>query len=360
MNNVELKFPNDLHDFDQSITRRNKAGEQKYVCQKCGIVGWLKKDSDTILIKKGNQAAIEHCSEAGAGHKTQTTMTNPHIGKTIRVLKDVKLSGDVIIPKRSEHIAVECPDSHKKENNMAIWVVFNGEYVRFFDSEREILDKIPIKKEEEEEVLVEIEEVGDESKPEPASEIVDAEFEEIADKSDKQVDEHIEVMDKETIEEVAKKTDDLKAEVQDVIIPISKEMESTLTKTGVVSVGEDEFKIGKYYLEDQDKIDYGSDMAAANHEIEKLTEELTGYKKKYKDLIDAQKKIVEKKGTAIINSFEEKDILCEKFFDYDKGKVLWRSKQNGNVVKIEDMKPSDYQMDFTFKKEETEEEKENE
>jgi len=81
-----------------------------------------------------------------------------------------------------------------------------------------------------------------------------------------------------------------------------------------------------------------------------------------KDWIDAQKKIVDDLGEAIRNGFEEKDILCEKFFDYDQGKVLWRSKQNGNVVKIEDMKPADYQLDFTYEKkeiEEKEDEKEN-
>ena len=78
-------------------------------------------------------------------------------------------------------------------------------------------------------------------------------------------------------------------------------------------------------------------------------------KKKYKDLIKDQEVIVSKLGEAIRNGFEFRDVACEMYLDYDQGKRLWRSKQNGNVIKIEEMEPSDYQMDFTNKEEAEEE-----
>ena len=358
MNNVELMYPNDLHNFKEALARRNKQGEKKYVCESCGLVGWLKEGAETILIKRGNKEAIENCSAAGEGHITQATMTNPNVGKTVRLLKDISLSNGVTIPNRSEHILVKCPESHKKENNMSDWIIFNKEYSLLYASERELIDT-PIQKEEPEEVVVEIE--GEKSENDlptitDAAEIPEKVFNEIIEKSNKQVDEIIEVMEE---EQEVKIDDELIGEMaehqkQEHEEALGKVLEK---KTGVVqSTIPDEFKDGKFNLEDNDKIDYGFRMAEAEHKIIQFNNEIKREKKRIKDLIDDQQKIVDDLGSAIINGFEFRDILCELYLDYDKGKRLWRDKANGNVVKIEDMKPADYQMDFMYSEEENKEE----
>ena len=154
MNNVILQFPNDLHKFDKSISRKNKAGEQKYVCTECGIVGWLKDDADTILIKKGNKAAIENCSNAGAGNMTQSTMINPDVWKYVRLLKEIKYGDDdKVLEKGSELQIIECPVSHKKDHNMKTWIKYGSDSMFLYDSEREFIDA---PKEKEPEVIVEI------------------------------------------------------------------------------------------------------------------------------------------------------------------------------------------------------------
>ncbi|MEA2037968.1 MAG: hypothetical protein U9O94_10765 [Nanoarchaeota archaeon] len=341
MNNVELKFPNDLHNFKQASKRRNRQGEHKYVCESCGIIGWVRPDTDTILIKKGNKDAIENCSNAEEGKKTKATIENKNIGLKIVLKADIVL-GDFTAKKGTEHTVVECPDSHKKEYNLDTWIKVQDEFVRLFEGEYEF-----VVKHDDDGVVIEEEPITTEE-IEVEEEV--SEHEEVVENSDKQVDEHIEDVEEGSQEIGVAKDKTSPDKVEDVE---DKTYDNLKKKSGVVlSTVPDEFKDGKFNLENDDKIDYGFRMAEAEHKIFQFNQDLKREKKKFKDLIDEQQKVVDDLGSAIINGFEFRDILCELYLDYDKGKRLWRDKANGNVIKIEDMKPEDYQMDFQYKEEE--------
>jgi len=372
MNNVKLPFPNDLHKFEKISKRKNKEQEHKYVCSVCGVEAYKTDDGVEYIVRKGNKKAIELCGGAGVGSMTEATMKNPNIGREIMISKDITIDEDTVIPQTSVFKVVECPESHKKTNNMSTWIELpGGGLMLLLEDEYSFMEE---PEEEPEEVLVEIvgneedavygdtkatsKEVSPDEEPEDwkkeVVEEVEIDNEAIIEKSNQQADEHMAVIDageaefqkeEEEEEEPLVITEPLPTET---IEKMAKACHNLKAKAGVVKANcAIEFKLGRYHLEDSDRLEYALKLSEAEHQISILKDELSGISKKYKDKIKDQQAILTAASEAIRNGFEDREIACELYYDYDQNRRLWRSKDNSNVVKIEEMKPSDYQLELS-------------
>ena len=364
MNNILLAFPNNLHTFEKFSKRKNKEGEHRYVCKSCGIVGWLKDNSDTILIKKGSKAMIEKCDEGG---KTEANFVNENVGKEIKITKQIDFGDGIILNQGDKFPVVECPGTHQGEHKLDIWIevpdkegvlqncLLEEDEYEFVAEEVERvpaespppIEEAPI---EPEEVKVEIEgekPQGNLPEIEETAEMTKEEFDGLANLPDKpQTADEID----QTVQEIANKRAQKLAKVVEPVKVDRATKADGEWKTGIVKTDMTDIRKDRYMLTEEDKLKYGDTMANAELEVEELEEELKDFRKDINSQIDDKRKAILRCGEALRNGFEYKDISCDIHFNYDTGKKLFIS--NGNTVATEDMTPSDFQMDWGYEKKE--------